>query len=88
MVLGADREAVVLGVLRHSLWQRPGSKDSVSLEPQVPVEPPRVVLVDHEAVALRLGALAPATVPRLGRLVEGPLPLVLGRSPIRHPLPW
>ena len=74
VVLGVDCEAVLLGVLRDAARERERDERSVVLQPQVPVEPAGVVLLDHEAVALR-GLLSLAA-PRLGRPVERALALV------------
>ena len=83
MGLGADGQAVVLRVLRHAPGKRPRGERAVVLEPQVPMKPTRVVLLDHEAIALglRLPALAAA---RFRGLVERALALVVGGLSRRH----
>ena len=48
VVLGADREVVAAGVRRDALGHRPRGQRAVALEPQVPVQGPRVVLLDDE----------------------------------------
>ena len=49
VVLGVDGEPVLVGVGRDSPGKRPGSKRAFVLEPQVPVQPGGVVLLDDEA---------------------------------------
>jgi hypothetical protein len=81
VVLGVDRLAVLLRVLRDPVRDRPAREHAVALEPQVPVEAAGVVLLDDEARQLRLRlALAPS---RLLRLLEVALLLVVG-EPVRH----
>ena len=58
VVLGAHREPVLVGVLRHAARQRPGGERALVLEPEVPVEPAGVVLLDDEPGAARLLARA------------------------------
>src|ERR1022692_122810 len=48
VILGMDGEVVSLRVLRHALRQGPRHQDAVSLEPEIPVQRPRVVLLHHE----------------------------------------
>ena len=48
MVLGVDREPVLLGRLRDPVRHRPRDGDAVVFEPQVPVQTARVVLLDDE----------------------------------------
>ena len=50
VVLGPHREPVVLGVGRDPVRHRPRGERAVVLEPQIPVKPPCVMLVDHEAL--------------------------------------
>ena len=56
VVLDVDRQVVLLGVGRDALGDRPRNTDAVFLEPEVPVEPPGVVLLDHKPRRLGLGA--------------------------------
>ena len=49
VVLGAHGQPVLVRVLRDAARQRPGGERALVLEPQVPVEAARVVLLDHEA---------------------------------------
>jgi hypothetical protein len=82
VVLGVDREAVLLGVGRQALGKGPGDGHALALQPQVPVKAPGVVLLNDEAPALALRrGLLPA---RLGRLFEGALALVLVESLLGH----
>ena len=52
MVLGAHGEALVVRVEARPVRHRPALEHPVQLQPQVPVKPGRVVLLDHEAVAM------------------------------------
>ena len=85
MILGADGQSVLLRVLGDALRERPGRQGAVALEPQVPVQATRVVLVDDEAVALR--ALRLPAGAWLRGLLERPLLLVLAEL-LRHATPW
>ncbi len=58
MVLGVDREPVLLRRLRQPVRDRPRDRDTIVLEPQIPVEPGRVVLLDDEAGRGRAAARA------------------------------
>src|SRR6059058_5807729 len=58
MVLGPHRKAVLARVEARTFRNGPALQHSVELEPEVPVQPRGVVLLDHEAVALAL-ELAP-----------------------------
>ena len=60
VVLGVDREAVVLRVLGDPVGDRPRDRDAVVLEAQVPVQAGRVVLLDDEAPAVAVRRRAPA----------------------------
>src|SRR5690606_31532975 len=53
MVLHLDREPLVLGVARGSARYGPRLEHPVHLEPQVVVEPRRIMLLDDEARVLR-----------------------------------
>ena len=53
VVLGAHGEVVALRVGRDAARHRPGREHAVVLEPQVPVQPPRVVLLDDEPAQRR-----------------------------------
>ena len=65
VVLGVDGQVVLGRIGRDALRDRPGDEDAVALQAEIPVQPPRVVLVDHEAVERLLGGRRVAT--RLGR---------------------
>ena len=68
VVLGPDGEPVLVRVRRDPARQCPGREGPVVLEPQVPVQPAGVVLLDHEPrPGARRGALAAA---RLRGFVE------------------
>ena len=68
-----------LGSSGHAARQRPGDEHAVVLEPQVPVQPGRVVLLDHEP-ALRSPAARRALAGGLGRRLERALRAVGSRS--------
>jgi hypothetical protein len=67
VVLGADGEAVLVRMGGDAARQRPGHGHAVVLHAQVPVQAPGVVLLHHEARALRL---APPPAARLGGALE------------------
>ncbi len=72
VVLGPHRDPVVAGRPGDVSRQRPRHEYAVTLQPQVPVQPTRVVLLDHEPRGLNRPALSP--IPRrLGRRTEVPL---------------
>ena len=48
MRLGHDREVVAVGGVRHPARHRPTHEHPVPLEPQVVMQPPRMVLLNHE----------------------------------------
>ena len=48
VVLRAHREPVVLGVVGDAVGDRPGQEHAVVLEPQIPVQRARVMLLDDE----------------------------------------
>src|SRR3989344_5373774 len=48
MVLGPDREPLVPGVEARTARHRPALEPAVRLEPQVPVQPRRIVLLHHQ----------------------------------------
>ena len=67
MVLDVDSEMVLLGIGWNALGNRPRDANAVFLQPKVPVQPARVVLLDHEPrrpFSLR-GTLAPGSGVRL-----------------------
>ena len=74
VILGVDRLPVVLRVLRDAVRDRPGGEHAVALQPQVPVQAPRVVLLDHEARRRRAVGLASG---RLRSRLEVALPPVV-----------
>ena len=76
VVLGSDREPVGRGVETWASRHRPAFQDPVELQPKVPMEPRRIMLLYDEAVAASLGfAGCPATL-RLCGLVEIALGIV------------
>jgi hypothetical protein len=81
VVLGVDGLAVFARVERDAVRHRPGGGDALVLQPQVPVQAGRVVLLDDEA--RRALALAAALARRrLLRLAEVPFAFVL--TQLRH----
>jgi hypothetical protein len=81
VILRVDRLAVVVGILRYSVRYGPRGERAVVLEPQVPVEPRGVVLLDDEARAVRIIAACAGT--GLRRLAEVALLLVVAE--LAHP---
>ena len=80
MVLGPNREPVLVRVRRDPARQRPGGERALVLEAQVPVQAAGVVLLHDEARALRLLASAPLG---LGCLLEVAL-APIAAEPVRH----
>ena len=78
VVLGVDRESVAVRVTRDTARQRPGRQHPLVLEPQVPVQAGRVVLLDHVAARGRLVARCSLLVARLRGAVEVALRAVVG----------
>ena len=52
MVFDLDREPLVTRIERRTFGDRPGFEDAVELEPQIVMQPRRVVLLDHKAKML------------------------------------
>ena len=52
MIFDHDGQPLVRRVVRRPLGHRPGPKHAVHLEPEIEVEAPGSVLVDHEQPAL------------------------------------
>ena len=74
VVLGVHGQVVPLGIVRQALGQRPGGEHAVALEPQVPVQRPGVMLLDHETQGLASpGAAGAHRFGRLGRIALGPI---------------
>lgn len=74
MVLGVNREVVLLRVLGDAARQRPRDEHPVALQPKVPVQPPGVMLLDYEAGVIALAAVAISG--RLRAAFEGSLQAV------------
>ena len=70
VVLGADRETVLLRVLRDPVRDRPRRERPVVLEPQVPVQPRRVVLLNDEPRRSVRGCRLRVAAGGFGRRVE------------------
>jgi len=79
MVLGAHRESLVGGIGARPPGHRPAFKHAVDLEPEVVMEPRRIVLLDDEApaVCLRAGFNLAR---RLGGQLEVALGVILGKG--------
>src|SRR6185436_8712958 len=54
VVLGVNRHAVLARDLRDRVRDRPGDSNAVALQAQVPVQARGAVLLDYEAVSLRI----------------------------------
>ena len=48
VILDLDRQPLVVGIERRPPGHRPGLEDAVELQPQIVMQPGRVVLLDHE----------------------------------------
>ena len=82
VVLHVDGEVILFGIGRDALGHSPGHAYPVLLQPQVPVQSPRVMLLDDKAQRL---PLSPGNLrPRLGRALEIPLGLVLSELAPGH----
>src|SRR5260370_20795989 len=75
MVLHVDGEMVLLGVGGHALWHGPRNQNAIALEPEIPVQAARVVLLHHEP--RRPGRLAGDLGAGFGCFLEIALGLVL-----------
>ena len=51
MVFGADREALVVGIEAGAARDRPALEHAIQLQPEIPMEARRVVLLHHEDLA-------------------------------------
>ena len=78
MILDVDRKVLLTRLQRHAFRHRPAGKRTVTLEPEVVVQVPRIVALDHEDRFLALAPLAK----RLGRL---PRATACARSPSARP---
>ena len=81
MILDVDRKVLLSGLQRDAFRHRPAGKRTVTLEPEVVVQVPRVMALDHEDRFLALASLAK----RLGRLPPRPLALVVLQRGHAHP---
>src|SRR5689334_23351166 len=59
MILGPHRQAVFARIEARPLGHGPALEHAVELEPEIPVQPRGLVLLDDEAVALALELTAP-----------------------------
>jgi hypothetical protein len=75
VVLGVDRQPVVLGLGRQAVGDGERDQHAVVLEPQVPVQARGVVLLDHEAPRRRVARVVAGR--GLGRRGEVALAVVL-----------
>ncbi len=76
VVLGVNRESVLLGVRRDAVGDRPRREHSVVLESQIPVQTRGVVLLNDEPRRVRFSTTRPGATRRLGGLLEVALALV------------
>src|SRR5512146_1857446 len=81
VILGPHRQAVLAGVEARAFRHRPALEHSVELQPEIPVQPGRLMLLDDEAVALAL-ELAPLGLLRLGEVALA----IIGRDVERQAL--
>ena len=82
MVLGVHGEAVLVGRLGEALGDGPRDQHAITLEPQVPVQAARMVLLDHEPlVPLPRRALAAHGLGSLPCVPLGPVRVELLRAP-------
>ena len=95
MVLGAHRQPLVAGIEARPLRHRPALQHAVELEPEIPVEPRRVVLLDDEAVALALelaalglGGLREVALLVIFRCRAGPCAAIALALPPARALSW
>src|SRR5699024_3841591 len=58
MVVGLDRQTIVLRIGRRALRQGPGDEHSFVFEPEVPVQSARMMLLDDEAEIASAGAVS------------------------------
>src|SRR6202021_3320521 len=72
MILGVHGKVVLLRRLGETLGQRPGGEHTIPFEPEVPVQTPCVVFLDHEALTGRGSRCASA------HRLRGPLGVALG----------
>ena len=84
MILDVDREVLLARLQRNAFRHRPRRENAVALEPEVVVQPSRVVPLHDEDRGLRLAALAPE---RLRRLRAISLALVLRKLLAHAPFP-
>jgi hypothetical protein len=82
MILHFDREPLVMGIERRALRHRPGLEDTVELEPQIVMQPARIMLLDHEPPLLRGRNRCVAT--GFGGLLEIPLLSIGGQVSQGH----
>src|SRR3546814_7611228 len=97
MILGPHRETLAGGVGARPLGHRPALEHAVRFEPEIVMEPCRVMLLDDEAVpcltflALRdlargfWGQLVIAILPIFGEGVGAGLVTQIGRAPVCTP---
>ena len=52
VILDLDRQPLVVRIDRGTARHRPGLEDAVELEPEIVMQPRRVVLLDHESPLL------------------------------------
>ena len=81
VILDVDRERPLAGLERHALWHGPARERAFALEPEVVMEPPRVVALNDEDRRFRSPF---PTAERLARLLRIPLAAVVRQAPARH----
>src|SRR5262249_30842168 len=83
MVLDVHGQALFIGIDARALRHSPALENAVELEPEVPVQPRRVVLLDDEAIALAL-ELSPARLLRLREVALAVVGLDVERNAAGH----
>src|SRR5439155_6867613 len=85
VILNVHREPLFIGIETRPFGHRPALEDAVEFETKIPVQPPRGVLLNDEAVALAPD-LAPARLLRLGEVALAVIGLDVERGAPGHGL--
>ena len=82
MILHVHGKALFVGIERRPLGHGPGLEDPIAFEPEIVVQAPRGMLLDHEEQRPAPGHSDGRR--RLGRGGEGPLGGIFGQVVFRH----